>query len=89
MTNTTFEERCQANPQGVIVDLVTQTTRQAKGIAELNIEIVRLKVLLTEAGIDSTAPPKPKKSAGRKKKVDNEDVSNSTIEYERHMSNRR
>jgi hypothetical protein len=77
MTNIAFEERCQSNPQGVIVDLVAQTTRQAKSISELTIEITRLQVLLTGAGIDATAPPKSKKIAGRKKKIDDFDALES------------
>lgn len=28
----TFEDRCQSDPQGVIVDLIKQTKRQAKTI---------------------------------------------------------
>ena len=35
MSKITFEERCQSDPQGVIKDLVAQTTRQAKSIHDL------------------------------------------------------
>jgi hypothetical protein len=68
MTNMAFEDRCASNPQGVIKDLVAQTVRQATTINVLTLETERLKVLLVAAGIDATAPPKPK-TAGRKKKV--------------------
>ncbi|RDJ35421.1 MAG: hypothetical protein DWQ19_11435 [Crenarchaeota archaeon] len=42
MNKHVFEERCQNNPQGVIDDLVKQTTRQAKAIHDQNKEIERL-----------------------------------------------
>jgi cell division protein FtsB len=43
MANTAFEDRCQGDPQGVIADLVKQTTKQAKAIHELNKENEALK----------------------------------------------
>ena len=42
-TNTAFEERCQNDPQGVINDLVKQTTKQAKVIDQLTKENQELK----------------------------------------------
>ena len=63
-----FEERRNSNPQGVIDDLVAQTTRQATEIAAIRIEITRLSSLLELAGIDPTAPT-PKKT--RRKKHEN------------------
>ncbi len=38
----TFEERCQTDPQGVIKDLVKQTSKQAAAIHELNVAIEKL-----------------------------------------------
>jgi hypothetical protein len=50
MTNDTFEQRRQNDPQSVIDDLIGQTSRQAKAINEhkkqieqLNVEINSLK----------------------------------------------
>ena len=65
----TFTERRTANPQGVIDDLIKQTSLQAKAIHDLNKDIARLTEMLTVAGIDSTKPPEPKPK-GRKKKTD-------------------
>jgi len=43
MNKDVFAERIQANPQGVIEDLVAQTTRQGKAIHDLNKEIDKIK----------------------------------------------
>lgn len=42
----TFEERCQDDPQGVIVDLVAQTTRQAVAIFGQTEQIAKLETEL-------------------------------------------
>jgi hypothetical protein len=39
----TFEERCQTDPQGVIQDLVKQTSKQASAIHDLNATIEKMK----------------------------------------------
>jgi hypothetical protein len=66
--NEVWENRCANDPQGVIKDLVAQTTRQAKAINELTLEKERLTGLLVAAGIDITKQPEPKKT--KKKKTD-------------------
>lgn len=41
--NTAFEDRRQNDPQGLIDDLVKQTTKQAKSIHDLTKEVESLK----------------------------------------------
>lgn len=43
-----WEKQIQENPQLVIENLVKQTTRQAKAIHLLNLEVEKLKKLLAE-----------------------------------------
>ena len=43
MNNISFEERCQTDPQGLIKDLVAQTTRQAKAIHDINEKLEKLQ----------------------------------------------
>ena len=67
----TFEERCQIDPQGVIKDLVKQTTRQGLEIHGLNELITKLaenaevKVLIEAL----KSAPKEKKKKGKKDEV--------------------
>ncbi|MCK9458285.1 MAG: hypothetical protein M0R80_01390 [Proteobacteria bacterium] len=67
----TFEERCQTDPQGVIQDLVKQTTRQGLEIHGLNELITKLaenaevKVLIESL----KSAPKEKKKKGKKDEV--------------------
>lgn len=56
-----FEDRCAADPQGVIKDLISQTTKQAKAIHIYNREIERLQEMLKIAGIDYTIIAEKKK----------------------------
>ena len=44
----TFEDRCLSDPQGVIKDLVAQTSRQAEAIHKLNKTLERLSLLEAE-----------------------------------------
>lgn len=46
--NSIFEERCQSDPQGVIKDLLAQTTRQAKTIHELGNRVKELEEALVD-----------------------------------------
>ena len=43
MSHDTFEKRREADPQGVIDDLIAQTSRQAKAINDLSKELDLLK----------------------------------------------
>jgi len=43
MNNISFEERCEIDPQGLIKDLVAQTTRQAKAIHDVNLKLKKLQ----------------------------------------------
>ena len=63
-----FEQRCQSDPQGVIRDLVKQTSIQAGRIHDLNKEVDYLKLVLKEAGIAYDLIPK---DTGKKKKKQN------------------
>lgn len=49
MNRISFEERRLSDPQGLIDDLVGQTTRQAVAISEKNTEIDRLRAVQAEA----------------------------------------
>ena len=65
-----FNIRRISDPQGVIDDLVGQTTRQAVGIRTLEKEIERLKTLLADNNMDCNAEPLPKKGKKISKKED-------------------
>lgn len=70
MNENPFDVRRMSDPQGLIDDLVGQTSRQCKAIGDLMKEIDRLKILLTEAGIDPGKAPEPKKTRKKKEKVE-------------------
>lgn len=59
-----FDTRRQVDPQGLIDDLVAQTTRQAQAINALNKEIENFKALLDQNNIPIPAEPVKK---GKKK----------------------
>lgn len=49
-----FKNRCENDPQGVIADLVNQTSKQARAIRDLTSENEQLKELLSSNGIEFT-----------------------------------
>ena len=70
-----FDTRRQADPQGVINDLIGQTTRQAAAINLLAKENERLKEIFEKSGLEFPVE-KPKRTR-KKKEVHNQ----KTIEY--------